>query len=837
MIPQGPKSSESSVPKQRLVAAIVFTDMVGYSGLAARDEGASLELLKEQRALVRPLIAEHRGTEIKTIGDAFLLVFDSASDALACAVAVQRTLARRNLEHAAEPPILLRIGIHYGEVFRAPNDILGDNVNIAARLYPLAEPGGICVSQEVVEQAGRNSAGVHRFVKLGEAELKHVARRDVFALAPDSAAGRTAMRARFLLRQSRWKRRGWIAVAVLVLASLWPILSYFKSPAIDHIAVSDVVNTTGERALDGLSGMLVTSLEQSRRIRVVPRTRLVDVMREEGWSGSALDEAAARQACRIDGLRTLVIPDVRRTNDEWIVRLRVLDLDRDRVWLELSDATSERSAIPGLVDKLSSRLRLELFEQASDVEGARVALGEATTSLEAYQHYFAAEQKMNGWDFVGAANELDEATKLDPEFGLAHVQLAYVYQWNLDPRGRPAIERALALESRIRTRRERAMLHAMKARLDEDDEKAAAILRELVQEYPLDKTARFELGDVYFHRSDFGLAADVFEETLRLDSAHQRARDHLVWALYGAGRGDEAIARAEAWVDRTPSTRAWQQLVDVYAAVGRTQDALRAIERGRRGYGDSLPEVWEGRIHLAAGNVEAAEPFVREETSLDARLSLFEMSGRLREAEALLDGAIAVKKSPTFVGLIADKALLLALTGGEARRAEAKELSRRVLEGGHLRDPQGLLVVLACSFAEDIACAKEAAAKQTGEGVAHLARAFEARANGDGKAALVSLVEARRMSHVRYAPLLGWLEAEWRLDAGDLDGAEAAARRALDVHIYTLFYPYGMPRARLVLARTLEAKGRHAEAAAEYQTLRVLWKRADPAVLAQLPAP
>src|SRR5687768_15553155 len=113
----------------RKLAAIVFTDMVGYSGLAQRDEAEALDMLEEYRAIVRGLIGSFEGKEISTVGDGFLLEFASALEATHCSVEIQRALSRRNELVAATSPIEVRIGIHVGDIIKRKGDVLGDGVN------------------------------------------------------------------------------------------------------------------------------------------------------------------------------------------------------------------------------------------------------------------------------------------------------------------------------------------------------------------------------------------------------------------------------------------------------------------------------------------------------------------------------------------------------------------------------------------------------------------------------------------------------------------------------------------------------------------------------------
>ena len=131
--------------EQRKLAAIMFTDMVGYSALSQRNEQLAQELLEEHRALLRPLFARFNGTEIKTIGDAFLVEFHSALEAAQCGIEIQRALAKRKHDVPNDRRVEIKIGIHIGDVVHRGGDVYVDGVNIASRIEQLAGAGGICV--------------------------------------------------------------------------------------------------------------------------------------------------------------------------------------------------------------------------------------------------------------------------------------------------------------------------------------------------------------------------------------------------------------------------------------------------------------------------------------------------------------------------------------------------------------------------------------------------------------------------------------------------------------------------------------------------------------------
>jgi class 3 adenylate cyclase len=156
------------------LAAIVAADVAGYSRLMGLDEVGTAHTLREHRKVTDALVAKHGGRIVKSTGDGVLLEFASVVDAVEYAVAVQAVMAERNQGVPEDRRMLFRIGINLGDILIEGEDILGDGVNVAARLEGIAEPGGICVSSSAYEQVrGRVSV---EFTDLGEQTLKNIAR-------------------------------------------------------------------------------------------------------------------------------------------------------------------------------------------------------------------------------------------------------------------------------------------------------------------------------------------------------------------------------------------------------------------------------------------------------------------------------------------------------------------------------------------------------------------------------------------------------------------------------------------------------------------------------------
>ncbi|WP_157088000.1 adenylate/guanylate cyclase domain-containing protein [Bradyrhizobium jicamae] len=143
---------EQPVRVGRRLSAIVAADVAGYSRLMGLDEVGTVRTLREHRAVIDVIVARHGGRLVKTIGDGVLLEFPSVVDAVECAVAVQAAMAQRNEGVPVDRRMLFRIGVNLGDILIDGDDILGDGVNVAARLEGIAEPGGICISSSAYEQ-------------------------------------------------------------------------------------------------------------------------------------------------------------------------------------------------------------------------------------------------------------------------------------------------------------------------------------------------------------------------------------------------------------------------------------------------------------------------------------------------------------------------------------------------------------------------------------------------------------------------------------------------------------------------------------------------------------
>ncbi len=195
----------------------MFTDMVGYSALLQRDEANGLQVLDEHRSRARALFPEYAGVELKTLGDGFLVCFDRALEAVRCGLALQADVRGRNQQAPPNKRFSIRIGIHCGDVSLQEGDVLGDAVNIAARIEPLARPGCLCITEEVLHSV--EGLVTARVIRLGRATLKHFSTPvTLYEVVPEGTPLRPLQRqAGFFLRR-KGVRQVLGATAALALA-------------------------------------------------------------------------------------------------------------------------------------------------------------------------------------------------------------------------------------------------------------------------------------------------------------------------------------------------------------------------------------------------------------------------------------------------------------------------------------------------------------------------------------------------------------------------------------------------------------------------------------------
>ncbi len=230
---------------QTHLSVIMFSDIVGYSKMMHENESLTMNLLSRHNQIVRDALAKHNGKEIKMIGDAFLVSFTTVTNAVRCAIDIQERFVKYNESAAEKEKILLRIGIHLGDIVVKDNDVFGDGVNIASRIEPLAKPGGICISQEVYNLV-RHKLSL-QVVSLGPKELKNIKEKiGIYEIL----VGSIATSAHKSMRR-RKKRKNWIyaLTGIFVLAICIVIaIELFNKPSTQM--VTRILKTGGTNVND-----------------------------------------------------------------------------------------------------------------------------------------------------------------------------------------------------------------------------------------------------------------------------------------------------------------------------------------------------------------------------------------------------------------------------------------------------------------------------------------------------------------------------------------------------------------------------------------------------------
>jgi class 3 adenylate cyclase len=267
----------------RKLAAIVAADVVGYSRLMGEDEAGTARLVRERREVATPIVRAFGGRLVKTTGDGVLLEFPSIVAAVECAILMQKMMAERNVSLPEAKRILYRIGVNLGDVLIEGDDILGDGVNVAARLEGLCEPGGACVSGSAYEHvSGRVAAD---FADLGEQSLKNIARLvRAYSLSPEA------------IEEARIDAPAWDGVFPQP-----PTETGREAPRLS-LVVLPFANIGGDPEQeyfgDGVTESLTTDLSRISGTFVIARNTAFTgqiLRREAGWAGPQYPLRAGRE--------------------------------------------------------------------------------------------------------------------------------------------------------------------------------------------------------------------------------------------------------------------------------------------------------------------------------------------------------------------------------------------------------------------------------------------------------------------------------------------------------------------------------------------------------------
>jgi adenylate cyclase len=608
---------ESESVEQRKLAAIMFTDMVGYSALAQRDDKLALELLEEHRRLLREIFPRFHGTEIKTIGDAFLVEFGSALEAAQCAIEIQRTLAKRNHDVTSDRRIELKIGIHIGDVVHREGDVYGDGVNIASRIEALAGAGGICVSMDVERQI-RNALEA-RFEKFGTADLKNISLpMDLFRIVLPWETGakaeggmpRTSKKSPILIPAAAlliiallggwwWMQRSSKNQQQPVTAQALPAAPA-NAPDPKSVAVLPFVNLSDDKGSeyfsDGVSEELLTILQKIPGLHVAARTSAFS------FKGK---NATAQEIGQKLGVAHLVEGSVRKSGEAVRIAARLSRVDTGQeLWSEnfTRDLKDVFAVQTELAQTIVAQLRGQLTGGATgpaekEKIQAEVKAAEkgGTKNVEAHQQYLEGRFYENrnsekGTDEALAAYQ--RAVELDPKFALAWSGVAQAHIWhcNFSTEGglksfdahlaaaRDAVERALALEPDLPDALfARAMIQM---NFDYDWKGAGETLRKALAVAPQDPALLAQAGNLAGARGETAPALDFYRRAVAADPVNATYRSYLAGNLVWAKQYEEARAEYARAIELNPASP-WIHagLGSTYLLEGKFEEAATAAQQ------------------------------------------------------------------------------------------------------------------------------------------------------------------------------------------------------------------------------------------------------------------
>jgi adenylate cyclase len=521
----------------RKLAAVLAADVVGYSRLMGADEAGTLSALKRHREVVfDPAVAAHNGRIVKLIGDGTIVEFGSVIDAVNCALAVQRSAALPPDPDSAPSPIVLRIGINLGDVIIEGDDIYGDGVNIAARLEPLAEPGGICISSIVNESIG-NRIDI-RFQDGGEIGVKNIDRPiRVWRWHPAAAAAAPAQ------HKTNGANGG-------------------HRNATASIAVLPFTNMSGEAEQeyfsDGISEDIITDLSKIGGLTVIARNSSFI------YKGRAVD---VRTIGRELGVQSVLEGSIRRAGNRVRITAQLIDAASGaHLWADRYDR--DLTDIFEVQDDVTHRIVDALKVTLSPAERQLRPDGGGPLRIEAYELGLRAREVLLGptktkETFEQAKKLFLRALEVDPNFAKAYAGLGFAYMFDYQNRWSDNPDASLGLakeyaERAIEKDPKEALAHAVAAvvatfhrdlnRAQSEIDIALSLNPNMAMAYNIQGGIRFYLG-----RPEE--AIPLIERAMRLDPATNSQFLHFLgMANLLAGKYETAAATLRQRIVLVPNT-------------------------------------------------------------------------------------------------------------------------------------------------------------------------------------------------------------------------------------------------------------------------------------------
>ncbi len=532
----------NSSPLTRQLAAVMFADMTGYTAMMQEDEQRAMKLRDRQRQVLEKYIPGHNGKIIQYFGDGTLSIFGSAIDAVNAAIAIQNELQK-------DPKVLLRVGIHSGDIAYDHQGVYGDCVNLASRIEALSVPGAVLVSDKVFDEI-KNQAGIQTAM-LGKFNLKNVKRQvEIFAIANEGLIVPTPA-------QTGVKAGSTKSIAVL------PFINMSADP--DNEYFSDGISEEILNALTHVDGLQVTA-------------------RSSSFSFKGKNEDVRQIGTRL-GVSTVLTGSVRKSGKRMRITAQLINTtDGYHIWSEVYDSDVED--IFGVQDEISLKILNRLKENFSLKEKeAQHIIKPPTENIDAYNLYLRGRfhwNKSNPEDIRKAILHFEEAIRADPDFALAYCSLSYCYSFMGSAGLMPAVEAY-----------PRAKDYTLKA----------------IELDPNHAESHLSLASIkFYHNWDFDGAEVSLNKALSLSLNSAVINQVHGWFLIAKGDFDQAIEKMKQALLLDPlSLPLISNLADAYAFAKRFPEAIEQYEKAiemdpsfRRGY------EGRGMVHLVTGDFEHA---------------------------------------------------------------------------------------------------------------------------------------------------------------------------------------------------------------------------------------
>ena len=645
---------------ERRLTAVLAADVAGYSRLVENDEEGTLTQWKAHwHALIEPKIKEFHGRIVRVIGDGVLVEFASVVDAVRCAVEVQRGMAARNAEVPHDKRIEFRMGINFGELIIDGRDFWGDAVNIAARLEALAEPGGICVSGRVQEDAKGKLDIV--FEDAGEQQLKNIARpvrvyriRTGSGVPTPPVIQRKPRAARSRLRGGL-VAGGLVAVALLVLLgggervwqlvsqrfSLSQVIGEVQAPALlpdkPSIAVLPFLNMSSdpeqEYFSDGMTEDLITELSRLTGLFVIARNSVYT------FKGRA---AKPDQVSRELGVRYVVEGSVRKVDNRVRITAQLIDSNTSyHMWAQYYDR--DLQDVFAVQEEIARRITSALAVKLTKEEEKH--MGRPYTSSEVAWEYFMRgtelARRFTAQDNANARALFEKAIGLDPEFARAYASLAaahrqdYFGRWTLDPQSSEDMAYRMAQKAVELARRELEPKPSLPYALQsmgfsllyrEKHQEATQAAEEAIQRNPnyADGYGLWALALIYMGKPEEGLHKS--QEAIKRDPIpfsydYYKGHAYYVWGILTSAQDPNASRQhfeaaekhlREALRKNNNFRTARSFLVAVLIELGRKAEAVKEVQISLD-KGEPLFKILKSDPQLAEEYIRRLPPYTNQE--------------------------------------------------------------------------------------------------------------------------------------------------------------------------------------------------------------------------------